>query len=197
MPAPQLPSPWSLWPHRPPLPTPSTTTPTRRRTARRTGRSRRRPRATRCSSSRPSPVTERARSPATSPSATPCRIWQRASDQGALTETGKTFGRDVKRFQEAEKSIGYGKLSGVGQEEWQGIGKRHAEDYADFFAALDRRDEKIASVTTSVTRTQQSAEAMHQGLAEGGLNLDSELAPLTENDNLLRFGNSASPPARR
>lgn len=120
------------------------------------------------------------------------RIWQRASDQGGLTENGKTFARDVRRFQEAEKSIGYGKLSGVGQQEWQGIGRRHAEDYSEFFAALDRRDEKIASVTTSVARTQQSAEAMHQGLAEGGLKLDSELAPLTEADDLLRFGNSAS-----
>ena len=120
------------------------------------------------------------------------KIWQRASDQGGLTETGKTFARDVKRFQEAQKTIGYGNLSGLGQEEWQGIGKRHAKDYAEFFTALDRRDEKIASVTTSVTRTQQSAEAMHQGLAEGGLNLDSELAPLTEADHLLRFGNSAS-----
>ncbi len=124
------------------------------------------------------------------------RIWQRASDQGALTENGKTFGRDVRRFQEAEKSIGYGKLSGVGQEEWQGIGQRHAEVYGDFFAALDRRDEKIASVTTSVTRTEQSAEAMHQGLADGGLNLDNELAPLTQDDNLLRFGNSASAAGR-
>jgi hypothetical protein len=120
------------------------------------------------------------------------KIWQRASDQGGLSETGKTFARDVKRFQDAQKTIGYGKLSGVGQEEWQGIGTRHAEDYAEFFAALDRRDETIASVTTSATRTQQSAEAMHKGLAEGGLILDSELAPLTEPDQLLRFGNSAS-----
>ena len=120
------------------------------------------------------------------------RIWQRASDQGGLTDTGKTFGRDVRRFQEAEKSIGYGKLSGVGQEEWQGIGRRHAETYADFFKALDRRDEKVASVTTSVERTQQSAEAMHEGLAEGGLNLDSELEPPTHDDDLLRFSNSAS-----
>ncbi|MGH3473929.1 MAG: histidine-type phosphatase [Aeromicrobium sp.] len=119
-------------------------------------------------------------------------IWQRASDQGGLTETGQRFARDVKRFQAAEKTIGYGKLSGVGKEEWQGIGKRHAETYGEFFAAMDRRDEKIASVTTSVTRTQQSAEAMHQGLAEGGLDLKSELAPLTEDDDLLRFGNSAS-----
>ena len=118
--------------------------------------------------------------------------WQRASDQGGLTELGQSFARDVKEFQEAEKKIGYGKLSGLGREEWQGIGKRHAETYADFFKSLDRRDEKIASVTTSVERTQQSAKAMHEGLTEGGLDLKSELAPLTESDDLLRIRNKPS-----
>ena len=119
-------------------------------------------------------------------------IWQRASDQGGLTERGQSFARDVKEFQQAEEKVGYGKLSGLGREEWQGIGKRHAETYADFFTALDRRDEKVASVTTSVERTQQSAKAMHEGLADGGLNLKSELAPITQSDRILRIHNQAS-----
>jgi hypothetical protein len=122
------------------------------------------------------------------------KLWQRASDQGGLTERGQTFARDLKRFQEAEEKIGgYGMLSGLGREEWQGIGKRHAETYADFFTRLDRRDEKIATVTTSVERTKQSAEAMHEGLADGDLNLKSELAPITQSDPLLRIHNQASP----
>ena len=119
-------------------------------------------------------------------------IWRRASDQGGLTKLGQTFARDVKEFQQAEEKVGYGKLSGLGREEWQGIGKRHAETYVDFFKTLDRKDEKIASVTTSVERTQQSAKAMHEGLADGGLSLDSELAPATESDDLLRIHNQAS-----
>lgn len=121
------------------------------------------------------------------------RIWERAARQDALTELGTTFARDVKRFQEAEEEIGYGRLSGVGRDEWQGIGRRHAETYADFFAFLDRRDDRIASVTTDRTRTEQSATAMHEGLAQGGLDLDTELAPLSKADDMLRFGNSHSP----
>ncbi len=124
------------------------------------------------------------------------QIWGRASKQGGLTELGKSFARDVKEFQQAERRIGYGKLSGIGREEWQGIGKRHAETYADFLTSLDRRDEKIATVTTSVERTQQSAEAMHDGLASGGLNLKTELAPATESDELLRWGNRTSSAGR-
>ena len=119
-------------------------------------------------------------------------IWKRASDQGGLTERGKKFAIDVAQFQEAERKIGYGRLSGVGQEEWQGIGKRHGEMYADFFDALDNRDETIASVTSRYTRTKQSAAAMHEGLAAAGLDLETELAPLTEAEDMLHFGNDAS-----
>ena len=119
-------------------------------------------------------------------------IWKRASEQGGLTERGEKFATDLAEFQEAERTIGYGRLSGVGQEEWQGIGKRHGEMYADFFDALDNRDEKIASVTSNVTRTKQSAEAMHEGLAAAGLDLKTELAPLTQADEMLHFSNKAS-----
>ena len=62
------------------------------------------------------------------------KVWQQASDQGALTKLGRTFKRDVKEFQQAEQKIGYGNLSGLGREEWKGIGRRHAETYSSFFS---------------------------------------------------------------
>ncbi|MGI9085225.1 MAG: histidine-type phosphatase [Aeromicrobium sp.] len=120
------------------------------------------------------------------------RVWRRAAERDAVTELGQTFARDIKRFQEAEEQIGYGRLSGVGREEWQGIGRRNAETYADFFATLDHRDETIMSVTTERTRTKQSATAMHEGLAKGGLNLDSELASISEAEEMLRISSKAS-----
>ena len=120
-------------------------------------------------------------------------IWERAKQQGGLTENGKTFGRDIKLFQEAEQKIGgYGQLSGLGEDEWKGVGRRNAETYADFFAALDKRDEKVVTYSTSVNRTKESAEALHQGLADAGLNLTSELSPITVADSLLRFHNEPS-----
>ncbi|MGH3458688.1 histidine-type phosphatase [Aeromicrobium sp.] len=120
------------------------------------------------------------------------QLWKRAATQGELTRLGETFARDVGRFQNAEEEIGYGKLSGVGREEWQGIGRRNAETYADFFASLDRRDETIVTNTTEVTRTKQSAEAMHQGLRKAGLTLDTELVPLAEAEDVLHIRSEAS-----
>jgi hypothetical protein len=121
------------------------------------------------------------------------QIWKRASRQGGLTERGEKFAIDLAQFQEAERKIGgYGRLSGLGREELQGIGKRHGEMYANFFDGLDNRDEKIASVTSGVIRTEQSAEAMHEGLAAAGLALETELAPFTEAEDMLHFSNDAS-----
>ena len=120
------------------------------------------------------------------------RLWQRASDQGALTERGQNFARDVKQFGQAEDKIGYGKLSGLGREEWQGIGHRAAETYGPFFRRVRQHDEKIASLTTTVKRTQQSAEAMHAGLTEVDAELSKSLEPATANDKLLRISNRAS-----
>ena len=120
------------------------------------------------------------------------RLWQQASDQGALTRVGQNFARDVKQFGLAEEKIGYGKLSGLGREEWQGIGHRVAESYAPFFRSVARHDEKIASLTTSVERTQQSAKSMQAGLTEVDTDLSKTLEPATANDKLLRIGNKPS-----
>ena len=122
-------------------------------------------------------------------------VWQRASDQGALAKLGGQLKRDVEAFQEAEKKIGYGKLSGVGHEEWQGIGHRDAETYAPFFDAVHQKGDKIATVTTSVERTQQSAEALHAGLTEVNAGLKKALEPAAA-DKVLRLGNHASPAGR-
>ncbi len=123
--------------------------------------------------------------------------WRRAESAGALTDLGRTFARDVKEFQAAEESIGYGRLTGLGREEWQGIGSRQAKEYGDFFARVDRRDETITSLTTNVERTKQSAEALHEGLSQGGLDLRTELKPPTEADDLLHIGNRASSVGRQ
>ncbi|MDQ3155936.1 MAG: hypothetical protein M3Q98_04320 [Actinomycetota bacterium] len=121
-------------------------------------------------------------------------VWQKAADKNALTENGKTFARDVKLFQEAEKKVGYGKLSALGKDEWAGIGRRNAANYKNFFASIDKNKEKIASVTTEVTRTKQSSDALRASLTKelSSLNLEKLLAKPTEAEAIMHFSNSAS-----
>ena len=120
------------------------------------------------------------------------KVWNKASQEHALTELGKSLADDVKSFAQAEKSIGYGELSGVGSEEWQGIGKRDAKEYASFFESVQKKGDKIASVTTTVNRTKKSAEAMQKGLTEANPDLTKSLESATQDDRLLRIGNRAS-----
>ena len=91
-------------------------------------------------------------------------IWERAKQQGGLTENGKTFGRDVKLFQEAEQKIDrlrQAQRSRAGRV--AGHRPAHAETYADFFDALDKRDEKVACVH----HQRQPHEAERRGHARG------------------------------
>ena len=121
-------------------------------------------------------------------------VWQKAADKNALTEGGKTFARDVKLLQEAEKEIGYGKLSGVGKDEWTGIGRRNADNYEGFFASIKKNKEKISSVTTEVTRTKQSSDALRASLTKElpSLDLAKHLATPTEAEAMMHLSNSAS-----
>ena len=120
-------------------------------------------------------------------------VWRKADDKNALTDTGKTLSRDVKRFQEAERKIGYGKLSGLGKEEMKGIGRRTGDNYKSFFSSVKKNKQKIATVTSEVTRTKQSASALRDGLKAGlDSTLDKILTSPTEANKLLRISNDSS-----
>jgi hypothetical protein len=122
------------------------------------------------------------------------RVWNEAEKKKALTETGTALARDIKRFQAAERAIGgYGLLSGLGRKEMHGIGWRTAETYAGFFSAVRKKSEKIATVTTDVTRTKQSASNLRDGLEDRvGRSLDNVLAKPAESNKLLRIHNDES-----
>ena len=128
------------------------------------------------------------------------RIWKKAEEKKALTATGTTLARDIKRFQDAERGIGYGNLSGLGRDEMHGIGRRTADNYPSFFSAIRKKSETIATVTTDVTRTKQSASSLRDGLEDGfGRSLDSLLAKPVEANDLMRFsweGNRRKLPIR-
>lgn len=90
-------------------------------------------------------------------------VWNAARKKGALTYAGKKFEADLNTFQRAERKIGYGMLSNLGIAEWKGIGRRTAENYEGFFTTLAPAD-TIARVTSTVTRTKQSATALRWGI---------------------------------
>ena len=88
------------------------------------------------------------------------KLWEQAEAQNALTENGETLKRDIQRFQAAEKKIGYGELTTIGQAELAGIGRRTADNYADFFSRVQEDGDQVEFVTSPVKRTKESAQAM-------------------------------------
>ncbi|MFI5428245.1 hypothetical protein [Aeromicrobium sp. UC242_57] len=63
-------------------------------------------------------------------------VWKKASKKRALTSRGKRFDNDLRAFQKAERTIGYGHLSTIGKAEWRGIGRRTADNYGQFLSKL-------------------------------------------------------------
>ncbi len=117
-------------------------------------------------------------------------IWDAAAKRGALTPTGKGFADDVKEFQKAERKIGYGALSKLGEQEWTGIGRRTATAYRDFLTEASADGDKIAYKVTIFQRTQDSADAMIRGLKT--VVPDINLAPRIVDPKLLILRGSTS-----
>ena len=116
-------------------------------------------------------------------------LWSKASARGQLTTRGRRFAADLKAFQKAEKSVGYGHLSSIGKAEWRSIGRRTATTYADFFTEVSRAGDLVAMTNSPVYRTRQSAHQMRSGL-------DSQVAGLryaprvTDEDLVISNGTS-------
>ena len=87
-------------------------------------------------------------------------MWEKARKAGALTQTGENFKNDVQRFQTAEEKLGYGELSSLGKTELAGLGRRTADNYADFFSRVQEDGDEIKFITSPVNRTKESADAM-------------------------------------
>jgi hypothetical protein len=87
-------------------------------------------------------------------------LWERAKKENALTDIGENLEADIKRFQAAEKRIGYGQLTNIGKAELDGLGRRTAYNYAEFFSRAQEDGDEIAFVTSPMKRTKDSAAAM-------------------------------------
>jgi hypothetical protein len=117
-------------------------------------------------------------------------VWSSAAKKGQLTTAGKLFDDDLKKFQSAETSVGYGKLSALGKAEWKGIGRRTAANYQDFLTNAAADGDDITFKTTSYFRTYQSATALRTALDAAIPGLD--LKPRTIDDRMRIESGSTS-----
>ncbi|NRQ50449.1 histidine-type phosphatase [Aeromicrobium stalagmiti] len=117
-------------------------------------------------------------------------VWSAAKKQGALTDLGAQYADDVTRFQKPEQQIGYGNLSSIGAQEWQGIGRRTADAYGDFLRQATRAGDQVVFKTSPVLRTIESADAMRSSLQKAVPGL--EVADYVTDPATLLIGNGAS-----
>ena len=89
-----------------------------------------------------------------------------AVKRNQVTDRGYYYPSDLKVYLDDEAEYGFGQLTSLGEEEWEGIGKRTAEAYAPFWKKVSEQDESIRLVATPIKRTQDSLEAFIDGLTD-------------------------------
>lgn len=90
-------------------------------------------------------------------------LWQRASQEGALTPLGVRLGPALAASDAATDRIGLGRLTAVGRDEQEDLGRRAGTRLADLWASAGDADE-VDVVTSGRTRTRQSAQSFVAGL---------------------------------
>ncbi|MBC7630614.1 histidine-type phosphatase [Aeromicrobium sp.] len=118
------------------------------------------------------------------------KVWADAKNDDALTSTGRSFAADVAAFQKPEQKIGYGNLSAIGTAEWEGIGRRTADNYGGFLQRSTKAGDQVVFKTSPILRTEQSAKAMEMSLKSAVPALD--VAPYVTDAVRLLIGNGAS-----
>ena len=118
------------------------------------------------------------------------RLWEQAKKENALTETGEDLKADIERFKADEKELGAGQLTSLGKNELHGLGRRTAENYADFFTRAQEDGDEIAFVTSNMKRTRDSAAAMKSAIQ--ARNPDLKIAKDAVSNRTLRIGGKAS-----
>lgn len=117
--------------------------------------------------------------------------WKQADKANAVTKLGRSLPADLKAFQSAQETVGFGQESTRGKAEWKGIGARTASNYPSFFEATQKDGDNVLLVTTPVHRTKVSIEAFRSGLVESYPDLHIP-APISETE-YVNLGSAISP----
>ena len=118
------------------------------------------------------------------------KLWEQAKKENALTETGENLKSDIEQFKADEKELGAGQLTSLGKNELHGLGRRTADNYADFFRRVQEDGDEIAFVTSNMKRTKDSAAAMKSAITERYPDL--KIAKDAVSNRTLRLGGKAS-----
>jgi hypothetical protein len=118
------------------------------------------------------------------------QLWEQAEKADALTETGEDLKADIEKFKADEEELGAGQLTSLGKNELHGLGRRTADNYANFFTRAQDDGDKIAFVTSNMKRTKDSAAAMKSAIQER--NPDLKIAKDAVSNRTLRLNGKAS-----
>lgn len=114
-----------------------------------------------------------------------------AGSSGQLTSLGSRFCVDIEQLATAMSDTGYGDLTPLGEQQWEDIGQRIADDHDDFFAAAAKAKAPIRFVSSSATRAKDSSDAFRAGLKSATPKL--KLKKRTKNEKLLHYSTPSTP----
>ncbi len=124
-------------------------------------------------------------------------LWEKAAAEGQLTDRGAEFGPVVRALLAAMDKVGYGNLSGRGEQEMRDTAVRLRQRMPELFAKIAGKGEKIDLVSSGQGRAVASGERFAGGLADADPELKPLIGPVRTDKDLLYFHKAAGGAAYR
>ncbi|WP_405737443.1 histidine phosphatase family protein [Streptomyces sp. NBC_00028] len=124
-------------------------------------------------------------------------LWDKARAAGQLTGKGKEFGPRVRALQAAMAKVGYGNLSGRGEQEMRDTAARMHQRLPSLFAGIAADGEKIDVVSSGQGRAIDSANEYAGELAAADPALKPLIGETRTDKDLLYFHKAAGGAAYR
>ncbi|MFF4499734.1 histidine-type phosphatase [Streptomyces sp. NPDC001401] len=124
-------------------------------------------------------------------------VWDKAQTAGQLTGRGEEFGPKVRALQAVMAQVGYGNLSGRGEQEMRDTADRMAERLPSLFSKIAADGEKIDVVSSGQGRAIDSGNEFTGALAAADPDLKPLIGPIRTDKDLLYFHKAAGGAAYR
>ncbi|MFI8895255.1 histidine-type phosphatase [Streptomyces paradoxus] len=124
-------------------------------------------------------------------------LWDKADSEGQLTPRGREFGPTVRALEAAMAEIGYGNLSGRGEQEIAGTAVRMEQRLPGLFRRIAKSGEKIDVVSSGQGRAVDSGNLFATTLGTTDPALKPLIGPARADKDLLYFHKAAGGAAYR